>query len=98
PVYDEKGQFQQMLVDLNGTQITSRLDEPRLTKLATDGGGRYFHYDGEATAKSLTDALRAIDAGVTPTDGGVSPEDRYQIFLGIAVILLIADWLIDERR
>jgi tetratricopeptide (TPR) repeat protein len=28
----------------------------------------------------------------------VSPEDRYQIFLGIAVILLVADWLIDERR
>jgi Ca-activated chloride channel family protein len=28
----------------------------------------------------------------------VSPEDRYQIFLAIAVALLIADWLIDERR
>ncbi len=42
--------------------------------------------------------MRAIDAAATPTEGGVSPEDRYQIFLGIAVVLLIADWLIDERR
>jgi Ca-activated chloride channel family protein len=98
PVYDLKGQFQQMLVDANGTQITSRLDEARLQKLAADGGGRYFRYDTEAAAKSLTDALRAIDAAATPIAGGVSPEDRYQIFLGIAVILLIADWLIDERR
>jgi Ca-activated chloride channel homolog len=98
PVYDAKGQFQQMLVDSNGTQVTSRLDEARLQKLAADGGGRYFRYEGEATAKSLTDALRAIDTAATPTEGGVSPEDRYQIFLGIAVVLLIADWLIDERR
>jgi Ca-activated chloride channel family protein len=98
PVYDSKGQFQQMLVDQNGTQVTSRLDDARLQKLAADGGGRYFRYDGEAAAKSLSDALRAIDAAPTPTEGGVSPEDRYQIFLGIAVLLLIADWLIDERR
>ena len=98
PVYDSKGQFQQMLVDANGTQVTSRLDDARLVKLATDGGGRYFRYDGEAVAKSLTDALRTIDTAATPNDGGVSPEDRYQIFLAIAVALLIADWLIDERR
>lgn len=99
PVYDVKGQFQQMLVDANGTQVTSRLDEARLSKLASDGGGRYFRYDGEAAALGLADAIRGIDtAAATPTEGGVSPEDRYQIFLGIAVALLIADWLIDERR
>lgn len=98
PVYDAKGQFQQMLVDANGTQVTSRLDEARLGKLAADGGGRYFRYDGEAAVKSLTDALRAIDTAPAPTEGGVSPEDRYQIFLAIAVILLIADWLVEERR
>jgi len=98
PVYDSKGQFQQMLVDSNGTQVTSRLDDARLTKLAADGGGRYFRYDGEGAAKSLTDALRAIGGAATTTEGGVSPEDRYQIFLGLAVVLLIADWLINERR
>jgi Ca-activated chloride channel family protein len=98
PVYDVKGQFLQMLVDRNGTQVTSRLDEARLVKLASDGGGRYFRYDTEATAKSLADGLRAIDGAAAPTEGGVSPEDRYQIFLAIAVGLLLADWLIDERR
>ena len=98
PVYDAKGQFQQMLVDSNGTQVTSRLADARLAQLAADGGGRYFRYDGEASARSLTDALRALDGVATQIEGGVSPEDRYQIFLGIAVILLIADWLINERR
>ncbi|OLC09458.1 MAG: hypothetical protein AUH39_04510 [Chloroflexi bacterium 13_1_40CM_67_9] len=99
PVYDAKGLFEQMLVDANGTQITSRLDEPRLAKIASDGGGQYFRYDGEATAKSLADGLRAMGALATTTEGGgVSPDDRYQIFLAIAVVLLIVDWLIDERR
>ena len=98
PVYDAKGQFQQMLVNANGTQITSRLDESRLVTLADQGGGRYFRYDGETAARSLADALRAIDAGTPTSEGGVSPEDRYQIFLGIAVAALILDWIIDERR
>jgi Ca-activated chloride channel homolog len=98
PVYDIKGQFQQMLVDANGSQITSRLDEGRLSKLASDGGGQYFRYDNEAAAASLANALRAIDTGAAPTESGVSPEDRYQIFLAIALGLLIVDWLIDERR
>ena len=98
PVYDAKGLFQQMLVDQNGTQVTSRLNDQRLQQLAADGGGRYFRYDGDASAKSLTDALRAIDTTAAPIEGGVSPEDRYQIFLALAVLLLIADWLIDERR
>ena len=98
PVYDVKGQYQQMLVDANGTQITSRLDEARLVNLATAGGGRYFHYDGEGTAKSLSDALRATDTAVATTEGGISAEDRYQIFLGVGLVLLIADWLLGERR
>jgi Ca-activated chloride channel family protein len=98
PLYDTNGQFQQMLVDKNGSQITSRLDEARLESLAAAGGGRYFRYDGDAAAKSLTDALRAVDTTAATTEGGISPEDRYQLFLGLGLILLIADWLLSERR
>lgn len=98
PVYDSRGQFQQMLVNANGTQITSRLDEARLRAIAEQGGGQYFRYDGEAAAGSVAEALRAIETRVVTTEGGVTPENRYQIFLGIALLALIADWLLDERR
>src|SRR4029079_4576757 len=90
PLYDAKGLFQPMLGDQKGTQIPSRPDDPRPHALAAAGGGRYFRYDGEASARSLTDALRAIDTSETAIDNGVSPEDRYQIFLALAVLLLIA--------
>jgi len=97
-VYDVKGEFVQMLVDANGAQVTSRLDEARLESLAAAGGGRYVHFDGDAAAKTLTDALRAVDTAGATVEGGVSPEDRYQFFLGLALILLVADWLLNDRR
>lgn len=98
PLYDQKGQFQQMLVDLNGTQVTSRLDELKLRALADQGGGSYVRYEGESSARELANALRAIDAEPATTEAGVSPDDRYQIFLGIAVVALLVEWLLDQRR
>src|SRR5205823_8972518 len=35
---------------------------------------------------------------VATTEVGLSAEDRYQIFLGVGLVLLIADWLLGERR
>src|SRR5205085_2470977 len=60
PVYDAKGLFQQMLVDPNGTQVTSRLAEARLAKLASDGGGRYFRYDDAANQLFPRDPAGAV--------------------------------------
>jgi Ca-activated chloride channel homolog len=98
PLYDQRGQFQQMLVDPSGAQVTSRLDEVKLQALADQGGGRYLRYEGETSARELANALRAIEAEPATTEAGVSPDDRYQIFLGIAVVALLVEWLLDERR
>jgi Ca-activated chloride channel homolog len=98
PVYDAKGQLVQMLVDANGTQVTSRLDEARLGQQASAGGGGYVRYEGDDSIRSLAAALRAVDRAAESTEAGVSPDNRYQLFLGIAVVLLLAEWLLDERR
>jgi len=99
PVYDTKGQFIQNLKTPTGGEITSRLDEVLLREVADQTGGRYWRYDGDATAREVADTLRALDPGTTVEEaGGVSPEDRYQLFLAIALAALIAEWLLDERR
>src|SRR5205823_5213172 len=98
PIYDQSNKFIQFIVDANGTQVISKLDEGRLQSLATAAGGRYWRYQGDATAQELANTLRAIDAGSSATIGGVTPEDRYQIFLAIAVAALLVEWLLDERR
>ena len=98
PIYDQSNKFIQFIVDANGTQVISKLDEGRLQSLATAAGGRYWRYQGDATAQELANTLRAIDAGGSATIGGVTPEDRYQIFLAIAVAALLVEWLLDERR
>ena len=99
PIYDDKGRLIQMLVNTNGTQVTSRMDEGRLGGLAEQGGGRYWRYQGDATTRELADALRGIAvAEPAASEGGVSPEDRYQLFVAIAVFALLLEWLLDERR
>jgi Ca-activated chloride channel family protein len=98
PVYDQSNKFIQFIVDANGTQVISKLDEGRMQSLAAAAGGRYWRYQGEATAQDIANALRAIDAGPVAAQTGVSPEDRYQIFLAIAIAALLAEWLLDERR
>src|SRR5207237_1339098 len=98
PIYDQSNKFIQFIVDANGTQVISKLDEGRLQSLATAAGGRYWRYQGDATAQELANTLRAIDAGSSATIGGVTPEDRYQIFLAIAVAALLVEWLLDEAR
>ena len=99
PVYDTKGQFIQNLRTPTGEELTSHLDEQRLRELTDLGGGRYWHLEGDATARALADTLRSLDPGTAPTEsGGVSPDDRYQVFLAIGIAALLAEWLIDERR
>ncbi|TME28479.1 MAG: VWA domain-containing protein [Chloroflexi bacterium] len=98
PIYDDKGKLVQMLVNTNGSQIISRLDEARLQSIAEQGGGRYWRFDADATAREVGDAIRAIAVAGDTVEAGVSPEDRYQLFLAVAVLALFAEWLLDERR
>jgi Ca-activated chloride channel family protein len=98
PIYDDKNRLIQYVVNANGTQVTSRLDEGRLAAIAEQGGGTYWRYDGEPSVRALAAALHAIDPGTSTAERGVAPEDRYQLFLGLAVAALLAEWLLDERR
>ena len=78
--------------------LLSRLDEARLQSIAEQGGGRYWRFDADATAREVGDAIRAIAVAGDTVEAGVSPEDRYQLFLAVAVLALFAEWLLDERR
>src|SRR5207245_2701644 len=70
PVYDTKGQFIQNLRTPTGEELTSHLDEQRLRELTDLGGGRYWHLEGDATARAVADTLRSLDPGTAPTARG----------------------------
>lgn len=98
PRYDTFGRFVGMLQGSAGETIISRLREEPLRTLAERTEGRYWRL-GEATARELMTELRRLDASeIAATERGDIPDDRYQVFLGIAVAALALDWLLGDRR
>ncbi|KAA3618046.1 MAG: VWA domain-containing protein [Calditrichaeota bacterium] len=85
--------------DKSGTTVMTKLDELTLEKISLQTGGKYFR------ASSSEDELGQIYSAVTKMEkkdlGAVKftqYEDRYQIFLFIALLVLLLEILVPERR
>ncbi len=98
PLYDARGAFLSYVRSPDGATAISHLDEDNLRSLADRGGGRYWHYVGEDVAvDDLANELRALATRSLKSEG-LTPDDRYQLFLAIGVLALLLEWLTDERR
>ena len=99
PTYDRSGRFVGYLRRADGTQITSRLDEAALRRLAETTEGRYFPLAGFDAAGDVMTELRRLDAtALGEVPGGSVPDDRFQPFLAVAVLLLVAAEVLSDRR
>ena len=83
--------------DKSGNLVMTRLNPMILEKIAVEGRGKYFH---AGTDLDLTVIAGEI-ARMEKKDLGMSHltvyEERYQIFLAIALLLLIVEFFISER-
>jgi Ca-activated chloride channel family protein len=84
-------------LDAQGRPVITRLDEATLQALATEGGGRYLHLDGESRLLSLRDDLAELEQTPLAVDTQRVPIERYQLFAGAAFVLLALAWLLPER-
>ncbi|MGH2377304.1 MAG: VWA domain-containing protein [Candidatus Limnocylindria bacterium] len=100
PSYDNVGRFHEYLRHQDRRQIVSRLDEDALRALAEGAGGGYLRLEpGPGTVNSLVTELRRLDASeLGGAEGTPIPDDRYQLFLALAVAALIVEELISDRR
>jgi len=99
PEKDETGKSDYVR-DASGNVVMSRLDEATLQQIASVSGGTYIHVDGTAA-----DALEPIVAAVNGAEKHQLDEtvqrryaERFQIFIGLAVILLAIERTISTRR
>lgn len=84
------------LRDAEGQPVLSRLDETTLAKVAEATRGRYVRL---GQAGEGMEALRlAIQAGTDATGGARSGIPREPIFLALALLLMVAESLLSERR
>jgi Ca-activated chloride channel homolog len=94
---NESGGF---VKDRNGQVVKSRLDEETLKHIAVDSGGVYLHATGASLA--LGDLYRDYIATLEKREVASTLErrydQRYQVPLALALLLLVLESLIGDRR
>jgi len=98
PVLDERGN-RSFLRDDEGNVVTTRLEERPLREMAEATGGRYVPvYGGSEALQRLVDEI-ATGAGRELESRQVTQfEEQYQIFLGLAILLLLSEAAVPDRK
>ncbi len=86
-------------VDAGGAPVVSRLDEDSLRSIAQIGGGEYVHLDGSSTTALLgiRNDLARLDQTPLGSETQDIPIERFQYFVGAALILLLLSWFTPSR-
>jgi Ca-activated chloride channel family protein len=99
PVYSASGQQVDFKRDRMGNVVVSKLDEVSLEKIASIGNGKYFR--GTNTQDELDEIYKTINA-LQKREFGTKQftdyESRFQYFLAPALLLLIAELLMSEKK
>lgn len=99
PVYNSSGQQADFKRDAAGAVVVSKLDDASLQRIAEIGKGKYFR--GSNTQDELDEIYKDISA-LEKKEFGVKQftdyEDRFQFFLIPALLMLVLEFLLSERK
>jgi len=99
PDFDAADQAQGFKRDGDGAVVTTRLDEATLITLAERTGGTYYRASpGGAELAVLAEELAGGEGREFESEQVTLFDEQYQLFLGLALVLLIADVLVSDRR
>jgi Ca-activated chloride channel family protein len=99
PVEGADGGISGYKKDGQGRIVTTRLDEAVLAQLAGRAGGQYWRATGaESEIDRIVEELSGLEGGELGTVMRVRYEERFQVPLLLAVLALLAEMLIPDRR
>jgi len=85
--------------DRQGNVVTTRLDQELLQKIAMATNGKYYHAEpGRFELEEVLKEINKMEKRETEGERFSHYEERFQIPLGIALVLLVAEMLISDRR
>jgi len=97
PDYDAQGNLSAYKKDKEGQVVMSRMNERELIVMAQATGGRFLRVEGFSSERLLgeLDRMRKKDIG-----GGQFTDyvERYQLFLLVALVLLVAGLGLSNRK
>ncbi len=98
PLKDEQGNVSYKK-DSEGNIVTSSLDEVLLQKIALATNGKYYHAEpGRFELDEILKEINKMEKRELESERMSQFEDRFQIPLGIALVLLVAEMLISDRK
>lgn len=98
PLYDEQGRVMDFKKS-EGNVVTTRRDESHLRRIAEETEGQYFGISAnENEIDRLYQAIADMEKGGSKQFQFTSFEDRYQYFVGLALLLLGAEFSMKRRR
>lgn len=99
PNIDENGVQRGFVRDSAGSIVLSRLDESTLRDIARETGGRYFRATGgQSELDALVEEVTAGENRELDAQQFTQFEEQYQIFLGLALVMLVVETVITDRR
>ena len=99
PEFTDSGERNGFMRDEQGAVVTTRLDESTLQAVAEATGGRYFPALGlGANLDLLVEEITGAEGRELEAREVTLFDEQFQIFLGFALVLLLVEGLIPERR
>jgi len=99
PVRDMKGDIIEYRKDPEGQVVVSRLDERALAQIASETGGRYFRATtSEGELDRIYDDISRMEKKQLESRLYRNFEDQFQYPLALAILFLVAEAWMSERR
>ncbi len=99
PVIDRFGNKQGFKKDRSGNTVISRLDENMLEEISSAGNGKYVRANNtQVGLRIIFDEISQLEKTEFESRMFTDYEDRFQYFIAPALLLIILEFLIFERR
>ncbi len=99
PQFDERGNRIGFKEDRNGNKVMTKLDEETLKKIALNTDGKYYNAtSGQLELQKIYAEIEQMEEKELRSMMFTQYEDRYQYILIIAFLLLIAEFMLTDRR
>ncbi len=99
PLRNESGRPEGFKKDDQGEIVMTRLDESTLEAVAEKTGGRYYRLSaGESEMGRISDEVATMEKKTLATQEFAEYQEQFQVFVALALVLLILELITAERR
>lgn len=99
PIYNEYGKQTGFKKDKEGKTVVTKLNEDMLRQIAAAGNGAYSRANnGSSGLNKIFDEINSIQKKEIETKQFTDYEHRFQLYIFVAIIILLLELLINKRR